>query len=203
MNDPYAVLGVSPSASEEEVKKAYRELVKKYHPDNYVNNPLADLAEAKMKEVNEAYDLIVKQRTQGGYQSSSRSGGYSGGYQSNGYSGQDAGYRSPVFNQVRQLINQNNLMEAERILRSNQTNTAEWYFLMGSIAYRKGWMDEARQNFWTASSMEPGNLEYRQAVNNMNMQASRGTYGGGNDMAQLCTTVCCMNMLCDMCTGCG
>ena len=78
MNDPYAVLGVSPSASDEEIKRAYRELVKKYHPDNYANNPLADLAEAKMKEVNEAYDAIVKSRTQGGYQSQS-AGGYGGG----------------------------------------------------------------------------------------------------------------------------
>lgn len=69
MNDPYAVLGVSSSASEEEIKRAYRDLVKKYHPDNYANNPLADLAEAKMKEVNEAYDAIMKARTQGGYQS--------------------------------------------------------------------------------------------------------------------------------------
>ena len=67
MNDPYAVLGVSSSASEEEIKRAYRDLVKKYHPDNYANNPLADLAEAKMKEVNEAYDAIMKARTQGGY----------------------------------------------------------------------------------------------------------------------------------------
>ena len=58
MNDPYAVLGVSSSASEEEIKRAYRDLVKKYHPDNYANNPLADLAEAKMKEVNEAYDAM-------------------------------------------------------------------------------------------------------------------------------------------------
>ena len=62
MNDPYAVLGVSSSASEEEIKRAYRDLVKKYHPDNYANNPLADLAEAKMKEVNEAYDAIMKAR---------------------------------------------------------------------------------------------------------------------------------------------
>ena len=56
MNDPYSVLGVDPSASDEEIKRVYRELARKYHPDNYQNNPLADLAEEKMKEVNAAYD---------------------------------------------------------------------------------------------------------------------------------------------------
>ena len=59
MRDPYTVLGVSPSATDEAVKKAYRELARKYHPDNYQNNPLADLAEEKMKEINEAYDTTV------------------------------------------------------------------------------------------------------------------------------------------------
>ncbi len=163
MNDPYAVLGLSPSASDEEVKRAYRALVKKYHPDNYVNNPLADLAEAKMKEINEAYDAIVKGRTQGGYQQQAQSNGNR--YGTGGQAGQN-----PAFLQVRQLIVQNNLAEAERILRSTAANSAEWYFLMGSIAYKRGWMDDARQNFWTASSMEPNNIEYRQAVNQMNLR---------------------------------
>ena len=77
MNDPYQTLGVKPDASDDEIKKAYRDLARKYHPDNYQNNPLADLAEEKMKEVNEAYDAITKLRSGGG-------GGYSsaGGYQS-------------------------------------------------------------------------------------------------------------------------
>ena len=65
MRDPYTVLGVSQSATDEEIKKAYRELARKYHPDNYQDNPLADLAEEKMKEINEAYDIITKQRAGG------------------------------------------------------------------------------------------------------------------------------------------
>ena len=65
MNDPYKVLNVSPSASDEEVKKAYRDLARKYHPDNYHDNPLADLAQEKMKEINEAYEQIQKQRRAG------------------------------------------------------------------------------------------------------------------------------------------
>ena len=65
MNDPYKVLNVSPSASDEEVKKAYRDLARKYHPDNYHDNPLADLAQEKMKEINEAYEQIQKQRRGG------------------------------------------------------------------------------------------------------------------------------------------
>lgn len=192
MNDPYSVLGVSSSASDEEIKKAYRELVKKYHPDSYVNNPLADLAEAKMKEVNEAYDAIVKMRTQGG--------GYQSSGSSSSYSTQNTRYNNPSFQQVRLLINQNNLAEAERILRSSPSQTAEWYFLMGTISYRKGWMDDARQNYWTACSMDPNNMEYRQAMNNLNMQGSRGmNRNSSNDMWNLCAALACMDCMCDAC----
>ena len=66
MTDPYKVLGVSPGASDDEIKDAYRRLARKYHPDNYVNNPLSDLATEKMKEINEAYDEIQRQRKSGG-----------------------------------------------------------------------------------------------------------------------------------------
>lgn len=60
--NPYEVLGVSENASEEEIKRAYKKLVKKYHPDRYQNNPLADLAEEKLQEVNEAYDMLMKKQ---------------------------------------------------------------------------------------------------------------------------------------------
>ena len=205
MNDPYSVLGVSSSASDEEIKKAYRELVKKYHPDNYANNPLADLAEDKMKEVNEAYDAIVKMRTQGGgYRASGNAGGGQsyGGQNYGGQSyGNQGGYNNVSFQQVRLLINQNNLGEAERILRSSPSQTAEWYYLMGMIAYRRGWMDDARQNFYTACSMDPNNMEYRQAMNSMNMQGGRGMYRGGNnnDLCNLCAALWCMDCMCDAC----
>ena len=80
MRDPYEVLGVSPDADDNEIKKAYRELARKYHPDNYQNNPLADLAEEKMKEINEAYDAITRSRAGGG-------SSYGGGTASQGQSG--------------------------------------------------------------------------------------------------------------------
>ena len=60
--NPYEVLGVSPSASNDEVKRAYREMSRKYHPDSYVDNPLSGLAEEKFKEIQEAYDQIMKER---------------------------------------------------------------------------------------------------------------------------------------------
>lgn len=63
MNDPYVVLGVNQNATDEEIKVAYRELVKKYHPDRYANNPLSDLANEKMQEINQAYQQINDMRS--------------------------------------------------------------------------------------------------------------------------------------------
>ena len=128
MSDPYRVLGVSPNASDEEIKAAYRELARKYHPDSYVGNPLSDLAAEKMKEINEAYDLIMKQRA-GGSSGSSSGGGY-GGYNSqsqNTYGG------SGIFARIRQYIATGNIIQAEQMLNSVPDRNAEWYFLMGAV----------------------------------------------------------------------
>lgn len=107
MSDPYSVLGVKPDASDDAIKRAYRELARKYHPDNYQNNPLADLAEEKMKEINQAYDTITKMRSGGG----SASGGYQsqGSYQYQGGYQQQRQYSDSasgsLYSQVRQCIN--------------------------------------------------------------------------------------------------
>lgn len=198
MRDPYSVLGVSPNASEDEIKRAYRELARKYHPDNYQNNPLADLAEEKMKEINEAYNAITKQRgsSSGHYQQQQS-------YQQNQSYYQGTG--SSTYAQVRSFINAGNLTAAEQLLRQVTVQDGEWHFLMGSIAYRKGWLDEAHQSFQIACQMDPGNMEYRQALNIMQSggQAYR-PFGAGDGMAtgvDCCTTMLCLNCLCGGCGG--
>ena len=206
MRDPYSVLGVSQSASDEEVKKAYRELARKYHPDNYQNNPLADLAEEKMKEINEAYDVITKQRAGGSRQQSGSSsysygGGYSGGYQQQSYS--SAG-TDPAFSRIRSTISAGDLNTAERLLHEIPNKSGEWYFLAGSIAYRKGWLDEAMQNYALAVQMEPNNMEYRRALAMM-QQGGAGyrPYGYSNAGSGMdcCTSMLCLNCLCNGCGG--
>lgn len=199
MRDPYEVLGVSPDAGDDEIKRAYRDLARKYHPDNYQNNPLADLAEEKMKEINKAYDAITKGRT----------GGSGGGYTSQSYSYGGSAYQQQrqsaggnVFAQVRQAVNRNDLDGAEQLLQGVPSRNGEWYFLMGSIAYRRGWLDEARQNYQIAVRMDPNNMEYRQALGMM----QRGGYGYQPDMAgtncdamDCCTAMMCMNCMCGGC----
>ena len=198
MTDPYIVLGVKPDASDEEIKRAYRELARKYHPDNYQNNPLADLAEEKMKEVNEAYEAIQKQRSGGGGYQQQSSGYYQGGYQQQ----RQYGGGNPTFARVRNLINMGDLNAAERLLQEVPQKSGEWYFLMGSVAYRRGWLDEALRYYRTACQMDPTNAEYRQALEYMEGTddtayrpggGSFGTFCGGNP----CMSLCCLWALCN------
>ena len=202
MTDPYQVLGVDPSASDDEIKRSYRELARKYHPDNYQNNPLADLAEEKMKEINAAYESITKERASGTHSAGSQSS-YTN---SNGSRQSSSSYQSggTVYQQARQAINLGDLGRAEQLLRTAPTQNGEWHFLMGSIAYRKGWLDEAMQHYQMACRLDPTNGEYRQALAMMQQggQAYRPYgYGGGADACDCCTTMMCLNCLCGGCGG--
>lgn len=213
MKDPYKVLGVGRNASDEEIKRVYRELARKYHPDNYVNNPLADLAQEKMKEINEAYDAIMKERA--GRGSSSAYGGTGYGPRQEASQGSWGGFHgnatggNETYTRVRQLITAGNIAEAEHILNSipSGERDAEWNFLMGSVYYSRGWLAEARLYFERAARMDPGNQEYASALRYMNSTGGYGPYrtGGygapaaGCNACDICAGLMCADMLCDCC----
>ncbi|MCI8479799.1 MAG: DnaJ domain-containing protein [Oscillibacter sp.] len=206
MNDPYQVLGVPETATDEEIKKAYRELARKYHPDNYHDNPLADLAQERMKEINAAYEQITKERSGGNRPGGSGSYGGYGGYQQQYY----GGGQSSVLQQVRIAIQTGNISRAEALLANYGDHNGEWNFLKGAVCYRRGWMDEAKRYYETACQMEPDNLEYQQALRYMERgtrsayRPEGGEFGtelcGGND---LCWRMCCAYMMCCNCGGLG
>ena len=184
MTDPYKVLGVSPDASDDEIKKAYRALARKYHPDKYRDSDLADLASDKMKEVNAAYEEIQNMRKNGGQNSKGNNGGY------NTYSG------SALYNEIRRLISNGNIGAAEQKLFSvhEGDRTAEWNFLYGCILIKTGRHIDAQRYFDIACSMDPYNQEYRSAREHLRRQANG--YGGGYNTSGRggCST-------CDICQG--
>ena len=195
--NPYEVLGVPENADDATVKKAYRELVKKYHPDNFKDNPLADLANEKLQEVNEAYDMITKGRTSGG---SSYSSGSS-------YSGSSSYGANSKFTYVRNLIQQRRFADADAELNRTNDQSAEWHFLKGCVCVSRGWHFEGIQHLQTAVNMDPTNPEYRNMLNNINMR--RTTYnqmGNGygyqrnDDMCNCCSNLICADCCCD-CMG--
>ena len=167
MRDPYQVLGIPSTATDEEVKKAYRNLARKYHPDNYHDNPLEDLAQERMKEINEAYETIRNQRkaAQSGGQS-----GYGAGYNPGYGAGYNPGYSGAygaAWQRIRLAISQGNLNLAEELLNAQTDHNGEWNFLKGAVCYRRGWLDEALRYYRTACQMDPTNAEYRQALEYM------------------------------------
>ncbi len=206
MKDPYSVLGVPRTATDDEIKKAYRELARKYHPDNYTNSPLADLASEKMKEINEAYDTVQKERAGKGSSSYSSGGAY--GYGQGSYTGGSSG---TSFAEVRRLINAGQYIQAENILDSTPSagRDAEWNFLKGCICLQRGWYADAQRYIETACYMDPNNMEYQNARARMSGGAARfgqpyRTAGGlgGCSVCDICTGLMCADCLCD-CFGNG
>ena len=198
MKDPYSILGVSPGASDEEVKNAYRNLARRYHPDNYDdNNPLKDLAKDKMQEINAAYDEIQRDRTSTTSSSSSSGNSYNYGYT-------EGNSRSGVYATIRQKINERKYREAEELLYtvSDFDRTADWHFLNSVCLMQRGKSADAMRELELACSMDPSNLEYQKAKEMFNTSGSRyGStyYGEGgrryrSSQDEACD--CCMNLIC-------
>ena len=176
MTNPYTVLGVDRTATDDEIKKAYRELAKKYHPDNYADSPLADLAEEKMKEINEAYDAICNEREERFTRSS---------------------YAYSVFSEIRSYIEKGDFYEAGIRLDAvkQSERNAEWFYLKGRVNESRGFFFEAARCYDTACALEPNNEEYRNASQRLQNGAhgfedrryGAGANGCGCSVCDVCT----------------
>ena len=202
MKDPYSILGVSKDATDQEIKDAYRELARKYHPDNYTDdNPLKDLASEKMQEINAAYDEIQRMRSD----KSSQNGNF--------YSGSTSG----VYADIRRKLNDRNFREAERQLFSvpDSARTSEWHYLLSVVLMANNRRNDAMRELEIACSMDPSNVEYQKAKEMFNGTANAygSTYYGGaydngprrqrtstDDACDCCANLICLDCLCE-CMG--
>lgn len=220
MKDPYEVLGVSRDADDQAIKKAYRTLAKKYHPDL---NPGDKQAEAKMKEVNAAYDAIKSgqaDQPQGGAQG----GGY-GGYAGYGgfgqgswqtytwdpftgfhsYDGRQAGQEqeSDQLRAARNYIAARHYAEALHVLGTISQRDARWYYYSAIANAGQGNRILALEHARTACRMDPGNAEYETYLAELEQggQSYRqaGGYRQSMSMGRYCASLCMCNMMLNLC----
>ena len=201
MTNPDKVGGVTEGATTEEIRAAYLSLVKKYPPDKYTDPDMKQLANEKLKEINEAYDQLTKNPGK------TASSGYSGAaYGAGGHGGSYSGPEADRFVRARSLINAGNLDGAKTILDSIQTRNAEWYYLYGIIYLRQGWYDKAREFLGRAYRTEPGNAEYAQAYNTLRYTGNpysrprQSTSYGNCSACDICSGLMCADCCCE-CMG--
>ena len=200
MKDPYSILGVAKDATDEEIKNAYRNLARKYHPDNYNDdNPLKELAKEKMQEINSAYDEIQRERMSGS---------------SSGYSDNNSSSSEPtgIYRDIRMKINDGRFGEAESMLAGvyEFDRTADWHFLSAVCLKRRGRMNDAMRELEIACNMDPSNVEYQKAKEMFNK--SGNAYGSAyygdsqyrrtreEDVCDCCYKIWCLDCLCE-CMG--
>lgn len=193
MADPYSVLGISRNASDEEIKKAYRNLSRKYHPDANINNPNKDQAEAKFKEVQQAYQQIMREKeysssgygqgsySQGGYEQDDFGGfGSFGGFGGFGgpFRGFGAEYRQANtggteneedlhLRAAANFINSGHYQEALNLLHGISNRGASWYYYSAMANSGAGNNVMALQHAREALRLEPGNFQYQILVNRL------------------------------------
>ena len=195
--NPYEVLGVSRNASIDEIKKAYKELSRKYHPDSYVGNPLSSLAEEKFKQVQEAYDAIMKEKN-GDFN-------YTANYNNSGYYNGESGEMAEVYN----LLGRRAYSQALSLLDSMPNRNAKWYYYSAIAQVGLGNNLRGMEYARMAVSMEPNNIEYQNLVNRLSFQGNRygevrNVYRGGrsgfDDASDLCCKLWLADSLCE-CMG--
>ena len=211
MRNPYDVLGVSPDATEEEIKKAYRALSRKYHPDANVNNPNREQAEEKFKEIQQAYQQIMKDRENGQAGYGTGYGGYGTGY-GGGYGGfgRDTSYSEDDVHlqAAANYVNSGHYREALNVLSGIGDHSARWYYISALANRGIGNNVTAKQHAQIALSMEPSNMQYRFLVSSM--ENGEGWYeargrdfesplSGGN--VDWCTRMCLLNLALNCCCG--
>ena len=209
MTDPYQVLGVSRDASNDEIKKAYRRLSRKYHPDANINNPNKEAAEAKFKEVQAAYNQIINEREHGtSGQSSAGYGGYGSQQQNqqNQYQDED----SLKFRAAANYINAGSYTEALHVLDSISNRNAQWYYLSALANARMGSNINAKEHARKAVELDPNNMQYRQLLSQLESggqwyQDMGQSYGMPTiNVSDWCCKILCLNAACGcLCPGAG
>lgn len=204
MIDPYSVLGVSPDASDEEVKKAYRKLSRIYHPDANIDNPNKDQAEEKFKQVQQAYEQIMREREQGGTgYGSGTYGGFGGfsGQADNGYQDEESMRRQAAAN----YIQSGHYREAMNVLQSLSQHNGQWYYLSSMANMGMGNNVNALNDIREAVRLEPDNAQYRMLQQQMEgggtwYQEMQSPFGGMPDgSGDYCMKLCLANLACSLC----
>lgn len=184
--NPYQILGISPSASDDEVKKAYRTLSKKYHPDANIGNPHQAEYTEKFKEVQNAYKTIMDERKKG-FRQQSYGGQTTGGYQ---YTGND----QDAYQEAQGFIQGGRYQEALNVLNQIRNKSSMWFYLSAIAENGLGNNIRAQEYAQTALQMEPMNMQYILLVNQLqgNTNQYRQTsqqYGNPASMMNCCYSI--------------